>query len=637
MLQAIRDRATGWIAYGIIGFLVIPFAFWGIDQYQGGGQVNVAEVNGNDITLQEFQRAYQEQQARLSNLLGGQLDPALLDDKRLKLNTLNQLVDDRLMTVVALDEGYRVGDQQLGFIVRELPAFQTDGRFDNQRYEALLRRQGMTPPDFEEQMRVDVAKQQMQTGVQATFAVSRNEVDELIKVVDQSREVGYLRFSVEAFANELSIDDAVLEQWFEENKEAFRASERAKILYVELDAEQMANDIPVQREDLLAYYEEQKGRYVRDEERSASHVLAPVQMDASEEEVTRARARVDKILEELRAGSLTFDDAMSQAADDPENRMEAGDLGVVAPGMMDAAIEQALFELAEVGDLTDPVRSEFGFHLIRLDSVEAGSQVPLETIEDELRAELQRQRAEAEFFELADELANVAYENPGSLDPVSEAIGVSIAESGWITPTEGEGLGAESAIRAAVFSDEVLKEGVNSEPVELASTRLAVLRLLEHEPARARDLAEVRDEVERAFRNDKARAEIEAAANEALAAARIGQALQTMANGGSVVWVAPVSVERLGGSTPSAVVDGAFRLPRPQEDGPGYDSVVLENGDRAVVELLSVQDGDPATASEELRTRIAGELRQRYGTEQWQSSLQSLRSRNDIKTHPDQL
>jgi peptidyl-prolyl cis-trans isomerase D len=638
MLQAIRDRATGWIAYGIIGFLVIPFAFWGIDQYQGGGRINVAEVNGNDITLQEFQRAYQEQQARLSSLLGGQLDPALLDENRLKRTTLNQLVDERLMSVVAMEEGYRVGDRQLGSIVRELQAFRTDGRFDNERYEQLLRRQGLTPPEFEERMRVDLSTQQMQTGVQSTFAVTREELDELIKLVDQSRELGYLRFSLEAFAADLTIDEAGLEAWYAENKDRFRAPERAKVLYVELDAEQMAKEMPVRDEELAAYYEDQKSRYTRDEERRASHVLAQVGADAGAEEVAAARSRIEEMLAELRAGSLSFDEAMAQAADDPQGMLEAGDLGVVAPGMMDPAIEKALFELGQPGEVTELVRSEFGFHLIRLDDVEEGSQVPLAEVEDELRAELQRQRAESEFFELADELANVAYENPGSLDPVSEAIGVAVVESDWITPLGGDGIAAEPAFRAVVFSEEVLKEGVNSEPVELSATRLVVLRLLDHEQARVRDLAEVRDEVEQMFRTEKARAEIVAAAGESLDAAKAGQALAGMAEGDRVQWVAPVSVTRQEGSAPLAVIGEGFRLPRPRAGGdPSYGSVELESGDQAVIELVSVQDGDPASVSDETRVRLTAQLRQRYGAEQWQSSVSSLRSRNDIKLYPEQL
>jgi peptidyl-prolyl cis-trans isomerase D len=354
--------------------------------------------------------------------------------------------------------------------------------------------------------------------------------------------------------------------------------------------------------------------------------------------VSQARARIDELDAALRDGSLSFDEAMAQAGDDDGSMLEAGDLGVVVPGMMDTAVEEALFALATPGEVSEPVRSEFGFHLIRLDAIEEGSQVPLSEIEDELRTELQLQRAENEFFELADELANVAYENPGSLDAVAEAINVEVTESDWITADDGEGIAAEPTVRAAVFSDEVLQEGVNSEPLELSSTRLVVLRLLEHEPAAPRALAEVREEAEQAFREEKAKATIAEAANEVLAAAREGQPLEDLAEGEFKEWVQPVWLSRQGNpDTPPAIVSEAFRLPRAESENVEFATTVLGNGDQAVIQLQAVKDGDPGAAEEETRTGLLAQMKQRYGAEQWQATMEALRARSDIETHPDQL
>ena len=638
MLQAIRDRATGWIAYGIIGLLIIPFAFFGIDQFQGGGQVDVAEVDGNEITLQEFQRAYQEQQARLQNLLGGQFDPSMLDETRLKRDVLQQLVDQRLMVAIAAGEGYRVGDRQIAETIRSIPAFQNAGAFDDERYRLALRRQGLVPAAFEEQLRAEISTEQMSRGISTTYRPTRAELNALLEVMEQTREVGFLRLSLDSFRQSVEVSDSDLESWFDDNRDRFRAPERVRVQYVELDAGRMAEQSPVSDDELRGEYEAQIARFTRDEERTASYVLVPVAADASEDDIISAGQRIDDIHQQLRDDAFGFDDAMALAADDSDGTLEAGELGVVAPGMLEPAIEQALFALDEVGGFTEPVRSQFGFHIIHLDKMTPGETRSFDEVRDELRAEIQKRRAETEFFEQAETLSNISYEEPGSLEPVAEALALTISESTWMTPSQGEGIGEQAAIRTAAFSDDILRQGLNSEAVELGPAQLVVLRLLEHEEARPREFPEVRSEVEDAVRNERAEQEMNRVVEQTLSAMKAGRdTLESYATPERDIWNPPVAVKRTGSELPPGVIDEAFRMPRPGDGKPVYSAPVLGNGDRAVIELVAVNNADPDSVSEESRQRLSAQIAQQSGANEWQSSLQSLRSRSDIKTHPDRL
>jgi peptidyl-prolyl cis-trans isomerase D len=637
MLQAIRDRATGWIAYGIVGLLVIPFAFWGIDQYQGGGTIVVAEVEGGEITLPEFQSAFQEQQAQMQTLFGERFDPALLNEDRLKQDVLRQLVDRRLVDEVARSAGYRASDAQVASSVYAVPAFQTDGRFDPERYRNLVAREGMSVEGFEERVRADLTADQLRGGLVASYVPTKAEVDAVLRLQEQQRAIGYLRLPLSQYQEAVEASDEDVTAWYESNRERFVSDERVKLQYLALTVEALAEEVSLPGGAIEAAYEERKARFTREETREASHVLVRLDLEADDALVARARTRIETILDRVRGGELSFDEAMELAAVDGETELEAGELGEVSPGMLGPAFEDALFAIESEGTISDPVRSDFGFHLIRLDAINPERIKTFEEVAPELELALKKEEADNLFYERAEELANLAYEAPGSLEPAAEALGLEVQESDWLTRTGGEGLLGDPKVVEAAFGGEVLADGVNSPVIEVSPTELMVIRLLEHEPSEPLSLEDVKQVATEGFKRERALQIIAERTETLLPQAEAGGDLAELASAEGAEWNSPVAMGRSGGSVDPTIVREAFMLPRPPEGSAEFASVELAGGDRALVVVTAVTDGAPESANEETREEVLALLRRQGGSAEFDAVMRALRASADIRLFPDRL
>jgi len=637
MLQAIRDRATGWIAYGIVGLLVIPFAFWGINQYGGGGQLDVAVVAGEKISQIEFQRAYQNQQARMRAMLGGSLDPDTLESLGLKQQVLEQLIDQRVLTATSVDVGLQISDEALGRAIHEIPQFQSDGNFDPSLYRRLLASQGYTPETFEVQMRLDATIQQLQGGVAQSFAPTAADLDGLIKLREQRREIETLRLSRAAVREEIEIGDGELESWFQANRDQFQVPERVRLRYLELEAAKLGDEGLVTEDELRARYEEQKGRFLRPEERVASYVLLPLDSAAAEAATATAREQMTAVRARLESGELSFEQLREQAGAEGLPAVEVGSLGVVVPGMLDPGAEQALMALTAPGALSEVVRNDYGLQFLRLDELRPAEGRPYEEVKAELEAEIRRERGESRFYDLADELATLTYESPGSLDPAAEALGLTVQESDWISRDAAVGIWSDRELREAAFSADVLDQGLNSQALELSPTHVVVLRLLEHEPARRQELEEVRDAARQALRDQRTQELIADQASQVVAAVRAGKSPQAEAERTGAAWEGPRQVSRAESGLDPALREATFALPHPTEELPSVSEVQVAGGDRTVVVLHRVEDGDPGSLDAAGREALRAALAQEYGQGQFRALLTAIRGRTDIQVFQDRL
>ncbi|MCK7577416.1 MAG: SurA N-terminal domain-containing protein [Chromatiales bacterium] len=458
LLQKIRDHAQGWFAYTIIGLLTIPFAVWGINYYfEGGGPMDAAVVGNSKITLQEFQRAYQQQRQRMQTMLGGNMDPALLDGPRLKQDVLRQLIDERVLNQVAHDQGFRVGDRQLHDAVMALPVFQQGGGFNRELYERLLRSQGYTATMFEEGLRQSLATGQLRDGVVASTSITPAEMEQIIALLKQQRELQYVVLPLEKYVAQASVNDAAIKEYFEQNRNRFVNPEQVQVQFIELKLAQIADGITVGEDDLKAAYEEQTAKYGQPEERQASHILVKLAPNASEAEVEQARTRAQQIADSIRSGAKSFDQALQEAKADSSGQLEGGELGTIGKGMFDnPALENALFALQKPGEFSDVVRMPAGFHVVRLDGVTPAQVKPFEEVRETVAMELRQQQAESRFYEITQNLANVAYEHPDSLELAAKALNVPVQESGWFSHKGGEGITANPKLIGSAFGEDVL-------------------------------------------------------------------------------------------------------------------------------------------------------------------------------------
>ena len=638
-LQKIRDRAQGWFAYTIIGLLIIPFAVWGINYYfEGGGPMDAAVVGDSKISVQEFQRAYQQQRQRMQAMFGNNADPALLDGPRLKQQVLQQLVEERVLNQLAREQGLRVSDRQLHDVIVALPVFQQNGGFSKELYERWLRNQGYVAATFEESFRLGKATEQLREGLTASALFTPVELEQLIALLKQQRELQYTVLALANYVAKATVDDAKIQAYFEKNRDRFVNPEQAQVQFIELKLAQLAEGVTISEADLKTAYQDQMAKYGQPEERSASHLLVKLPLNPGPAEVAQAQAKAQQIAEAIHSGAKSFDQALQEAKTDTSGALEGGELGVIGKGMFDnPAFENALFALKKPGDVSDPVRMPSGFHIIRLDHITPSQTKPFEEVREALAKELRQQQAENRFYEITQNLANLSYEHPDSLEPAAKALDVPIQESGWFSRKGGEGITANPKLIESAFGEEVLKRGVNSEPIELAPGHVVAIRLKDYRAATPRTLEESREEIGKILREQQARETIVKDVEVLKARAAKGEPLQTLAkelggkyqNAGLVSRDAP-TVDR-------AVLATAFRLPQPESGKVALASTALANGDQAVLEVAQVIPGQKDALSEEERKSIAQQLTQQVGSEQFQGLADSVRIKTKVITHGDRL
>ena len=638
-LQKIRDRAQGWFAYTIIGMLIIPFAVWGINYYfEGGGPMDAALVGDSKISVQEFQRAYQQQRQQMQAMFGGNADPALLDGPRLKQQVLQQLVEERVLSQLVHEQGLRIGDRQLHDVIVALPAFQQNGRFDKELYERWLRNQGYVAATFEEKFRQAKATEQLRESVIDSALFTPVELDRLVAVLKQQRELQYTVLALENYVAKVTVEDAKIQEYFEKNKHRFVNPEQVQVQFIELKLAQLAEGVVVSEEDLKTAYQDQIAKYGQPEERSASHLLVKLPLNPDPAEVEQAQLKAKQIADDLHSGIKNFDQVMQEAKADASGKLEGGELGVIGKGMFDSpAFETALFALQKPGDVSDPVRMPSGLHIIRLDGITPAQVKPFEEVREMVGKELRQQQAENRFYEITQNLANFSYEHPDSLEAAAKALDAPIQDSGWFSRQGGEGIAANPKLIESAFGEDVLKRGVNSEPLELAPGHVVAIRIKEHRDATPRTLEESREDIVKILREQQARETIAKDAETLKSRAAKGEPLQTLAkelggkhqNAGLVSRDAP-GVDR-------AVLATAFRLPQPETGKVALGSIALANGDQAVLEVAQVIPGQKDALSEAERKSIAQQLAQQAGSGQFEGLVDSARIKTKVVTYGDRL
>lgn len=629
MLEFIRSRAQGFFAWLIVGGIILTFALFGINQYfTGGGDTSVAKVNGTEISQGRLEQDYYQQRQRLAQMFGGELPP-MFTEKMLKQQVLSQLVAQEVVVQAALDNGMRVGDEQLASIIRSAEVFHENGQFSRSKYEQLLSQQNMTPGMFEARVVRDILSAQFQSGFSDTAFVTDAEVDNLLRLQNQQRSFGYLTVALAPYQEAAEVSDEEIVEYYKANEQAFMQPERVKVDYIELNGEELANNVAVSDETLRARYESQKINYSSPEERQASHILIQADENAPQEQLDAAREKAEALLARIREGE-DFAELAKSESDDPGSAEMGGDLGFFGRGAMVPAFEEAAFALAE-GEVSDVVQSPFGFHIIKLTGVRGGEAKPFDEVKDKIRKDIQNERAEERFYDMAEQLANLTYEQPDTLKPASEELGLEVKSSDYFTRQGGPGIAANPKVTGAAFGDDVLVRGNNSETIELARNHLLVLRINDHQPEQVRPLDEVKAQIVKSLKRDKALEQARAEAASLLEKVRAGQAPEKLAAKG-VTWQAKQSVGRESKDIDATIVNSAFRMVDPGEGAISGDSVALRSGDQVVVVLYSVEDGDPAAADEAERNKARDQLLQASANAATEAAMSGVRGRMDITT-----
>ncbi|MEW8029893.1 MAG: SurA N-terminal domain-containing protein [Candidatus Thiodiazotropha sp.] len=625
MLQVIRDKAQGWIAWAIVILISIPFALWGIQSYLGVGSEPVAAtVNGAEITERTLDSQYQRFRQQLRDQLGAAYRPEMFDDTRMRKEVLNRLIRDELVQQTSNMMGLRAGSSMIQATILSMPTFQKDGRYDQQTYERALRLQGISPAGFEDRVRRALVAEQLSQAVQAGSFVTPKELNESQRLLKQTREFSYFVVPAGDFKLSDELSDDEIKAYYEANQSAFISPEKVKVEYILLDVETAGGTIDVNEELLRGYYENNQDEFGLPEQRQASHILILAAADADQTAVDEARSKIDTLAERLRNGE-SFDELAKQNSQDPGSAASGGDLGFFGKGIMDPAFENAVYALRE-GEVSEPVRTSFGFHLIKLTGIKDGTVKPFEEARSEVEAAYRKFEGERLYFEMAEQLADLSYEDPDSLESAASVLELTIQQSDWVTREQGTGVFANPKARTAAYSDDVLKEHNNSELVEIDGTSSLVLRVLDHQESSVLPLDEVKQQITETLQQQKAEQQAQAEAEKRLAEIAAGALLSEVAESYAVT--GPMTVNRNDRQIPPGLSSALFRTAKPAAGGSSPGTARLAGGDFAVYLLTDVAEG---SADDEANQQQYESLRRMLGRDHYEMVLTDLESRADIE------
>ena len=637
MLQFIRDRAQGWLAWLIIGLLIIPFALWGINQYfQGGGDANVATVNGTEISLQKYQQAYQQQRNRIRSMLGKNASADLLDSLVKPKDVINGLIENELLLQTVVDSGFRVSDQLLAQQIQSIEAFQQNGKFSKELYSQLVRNQGDSLPSFEARMHRSTLINQLRSGVVDTSIVTNKDVDQYIRLDKQKRAISYVVIPAANYLNDANVSDAQIEEYYQSHRDQYMNPEQVSINYIELSASDLAKkQADPTSEELRALYDEHKDEFGVGEERKARHILIQVKDQNNKEEVKKAEEKANDLLKRIKQGE-SFEKLAKEFSEDPGSASKGGDLGFFGRGTMEQSFEDAAFALKK-GEVSGVIKTSFGFHIIKLEDIHPATRKTLDQVRPELVQMFHQRKAETQFQDQSETLANVAYEQPDSLVPAAEALGLTVRTSGMFSRTSGKEIAANPKVVSAAFSQDVLKKGFNSEPIEIGNNQVVVLRVKEHKEASQRGLEEVKEEIHNLLKHDMASEKAQANGKDMVSRLKKGESSETIANELKIKWNKPEPMSRNEHKIDRKIVDFAFSMARPSEGKAVTSGLKLNNGDYSVIQLLSVIDGDPSKVEASERKSVEKKLADIYSNSEFEDFVAGLKKQATITIHQENL
>lgn len=619
MMERMREGANSiWVKI-ILGLIILSFVFAGVGSYlAGSGNQFAAKVDGQEISQREFEMAYQNERNRMQSQLGDYFstlmgDPAYV--QQFRRNVLDRMVNDLLIQQRAEELGMRISDTQVRQTILSMPEFQRDGAFDNEQYNMLLRRAGMTPDMFAESMRTDLLRQQFLIAIQGSDFALSNELTALTKLEQQQRDIRTLTLNVAEFTKNVDVSDDEAKAFYEQNPQMYMRPDQVKAAYIELSGDNLKNTLTVSDEDAKAYYEEHKSKFGTAEQRLARHIL--VQGKGSE-----AKAKAEQLLAQLKSGA-DFAELAKTSSDDTFSGQEGGKLDWFERGVMDPAFEEAAFALQK-GDISDVVESDFGYHIIKLDDIKAPQVKAFADVRDEILAEVREQRAAEAFYDLQTALAEKAFEMPDSLEDAAEAVNAKVQTTDFISQSDAPGVLANPAVLQALFSPEVREDGLNSDVIEVGPEHIVVVRVNDSRDEMVLPFEDVSEKVKQQLAVQKGEEQAQAKADALLASLRDGKTEMLAEDG--LAFSASKTISRMGEDR--MIAQEAFALAKPQDGKSVYGVTRDAEGNILLIALDKVIEADVSSVATD--NQLATQLEQMLAQQDVMATLQVLRDTSEV-------
>ncbi|WP_075179911.1 SurA N-terminal domain-containing protein [Neptunomonas phycophila] len=588
MLQSIRDNSQGIVAKVIVGLIVVTFALFGVESLVSltAGSNAPASVNGEEITEQELYQATQIQRRQLLSQMGENANPALLDENVISGMVLESLIEQKALLISAQDKGLYVSDRMLDQMIIETPDFQIDGKFNSDQFQAVLRNAGLTPLMYRDLMRKERILAQEANAYQLSSFVVPAQLKQVVDLETQTRSGNYFTMPLDIEAAKVAVTDDEIKARYDQERNSLTTPEQVVIEYIVLDKQAMRDAITVTDEELQSEYQQRQASFAPQNERHVAHILVEISPDQDDE---AALAKAESIKSQLDQGAA-FDELAKAESDDIGSAQSGGDLGNVTTGMLSEPFDNAMLAL-KPGDVSEPVRTEFGYHIIKLISETESTMPSFEELKRSLEDDIVTRKVESEYVEGLEQLADTTY-SAGDLAEPSEVMGLPIEVSEPFDRSGGADVfTSNTQVIEAAFADEQLNEGLNSTPIEIDQDRTMVLRVKDHFEPRELSLEEVSDQLRDQIAYDNASKALNEKADSKLAALNSGTSLSMAADDAQVN--ALESLSRSASSAPAEVVGKLFAMPHP-DGAPTASKAVLADGSVAVIQLTAVTQSEAA-------------------------------------------
>ncbi|WLH33740.1 SurA N-terminal domain-containing protein [Pseudomonas sp. FP2196] len=621
MLQNIRDNSQGWIAKTIIGVIVALMALTGFDAiFQATTSKNeAAKVNGEEISQNELSQAVDMQRRQLMQQLGKDFDASLLDEKMLRESALKGLIDRKLLLQGAEQAKFAFSEGALDQVILQTPEFQVDGKFSSERFDQVIRQLGYSRMQFRQMLAQEMLIGQLRAGVAGSGFVTDAEVLAFARLEKQTRDFATLNVKSDPAAVKLTDDE--VKAYYDEHAKEFMTPDQVVIDYLELKKASFFDQVAVKDEDLQAAYQKEIANL--SEQRRAAHILIEVNDKTTE---AQAKAKIEEVQARLAKGEK-FEALAKEFSQDPGSANTGGDLGYAGPGVYDPAFEKALYSLAK-DQVSEPVRTDFGYHLIKLLGVEAPEVPTLASLKDKLTRELKAAQVEQRFVEATKQLEDSAFEASDLAQPAAD-LKLTVHTSKPFGREGGEGVAANRAVVTAAFSTEVIDEGANSTAIELDPETVIVLRAKEHLKPAQLPLESVNAAIRTQLTKEHASAAAKTKAEKLIADLRDGKAPLDKAVDGQN-WKTTEAATRGQEGVDPAVLQALFRMPKPAaKDKPTFSSVTLPDGSLMIVRLNGVNEAAAPTDEEKAQYRRF--LASREGQQDFAAYRKQLEAQAEIK------
>ena len=627
MLRDIKQQSSGLGFKIIMGLIIISFVFWGVgNSLISSSNDSAAVVNGEKITITGFNQANQAQKNRLKNQFGDNLGTEYFDSENFKRGVLNQMVNSELLKQEAGKFNYDVSPKTIKDYIESSAGLQIEGKFSKEAYANYLRQVNKSAELLQRDIKEDIKGTALPQMVNQTAFSLKAEIENQYQLSKQKRNFSFIEISSNDYQDLVTITEEETNDYYKEFGSDFMTQEQVSVNYIELSTADLLDDIQITDEEIQNYYDAKKETLMTGEKRKALHILLPV-MDNAEE----VKVEIEKVAKRIADGE-DFSEVAKQVSQDPGSAKDGGDLGWVSKGDMVEAFDEKLFSMS-AGEVSEPVLSSFGYHIIKLVEVKSPEIPTLESLKDDLITELKQDKAEELFLNTADELSTLIVDADNVLEIAAEDSGLEIKSTELFSRGMGKGIAANQIFQTTAFSDSVKIDNETSEMIDLGENHIAYVHIQEHILPTIKPLDEVKESIVSKLKAEKALEMAKQKTNEYIEAINSEEkSLADVATELNKTVIEAKDVERVGSTHPFNLVKNVFSL-KLLDDKPLVTSVESSSNAIAIVMLQSVQTVDISGLTEDESKNISTQIQRTVSNNELSNITKNLRNNASINVN----